>query len=105
MAYLQQLGRLASGLIGTPPSVTPPNIGAAPTVAPAQPHIEPPPYDVAMDPAWKGILDPNDHELRNILNGMSPEERQVFLVRLGKAGGPPAVAAAATGKPLITPGL
>jgi hypothetical protein len=58
-------------------------------VAAAKPHIEAPPYDAAIDPGWKGILDPHDHELRNFLNGISPEERQMLLVRLGKAGAPP----------------
>lgn len=100
MAYLAQLLSRANPAIGKPPAPNRPAIGAAPTVAPAQSHIEPPPYDAAMDPGWKGILDPSDHELRNFLNGLSPEERQMLLVRLGKTGAPPAAPGAAALPPL-----
>jgi hypothetical protein len=64
-------------------------IGAPPSVPELQPHIGAPPYDVAKDPAWQGIVAPDDHPLRNFLNGLSPEERQMLLERLakGKAGG------------------
>ena len=58
------------------------NIGMAPVAA--QPHIEAPSYDSGLDPAWHGILDPNDHALRNALNEMSPETRQLLLMRLGR---------------------
>lgn len=80
------------GRIGLPPIPRPKNIGTpspSPTPhVPAQPHIEPPEYDAGLDPAWHGILDPNDHALRNALSGMSPEVRQLLLMRLGKIAAP-----------------
>lgn len=84
MAFGQALAKLAGsggGGVGAPPAPKVANIGAPP----AQPHVQPPPYDAAVDPGWKGILDPNDHELRNLLNGLSPEERQVLLKRMSGA--------------------
>ena len=83
MAYLSAMQKLAAPSVGTAPQPRAPSIG----VPPVQAHIEPAPYDVAMDPGWKGVLDPNDHELRNFLNGLSPEERQMLLTRVGKIGG------------------
>lgn len=81
MSYLaSMLANVGGQKLGTPPSRQAPNVG----VPPAQPHIEPAPYDVAMDAAWKGVVDPNDHELRNFLNGLSPEERQMLITRLGR---------------------
>ena len=106
MAYLQHMTASINPqaqALGKPPIQVRANIGTAPPVAAAQPHVEPPPYDAAMDPAWRGILDPNDHELRNALNAMTPETRQMLLVRLGRAV-PPAVAAEPHGLPAPTPG-
>ena len=91
MAYTSALRGLLGG-IGTPPSqAQTPSIGTPGAVA-AQPHVEAPPYDVAHDPGWHGILDPNDHPLRNFLNGLSPEERQLLLMRLGAARPSPVAA-------------
>lgn len=87
MAYLNQLAKM-SAPVGKPPAIKKPNLGAAPIPA-AQPHIQPPPYDAAMDPAWKGILDPNNHDLRNLLNSLEPEQRQVLLVNIGRASPSP----------------
>jgi hypothetical protein len=78
--------RLGGGGIGTAPATAKKALG----VPPAQPHIEPAPYDAATDPGWQGLLDPNDHEFRNFLNQISPEERQMLLKRaqtLGAKGG------------------
>jgi hypothetical protein len=91
--YQRALAASATPL-GSPPAAGR-AIGTPPAIPAAQPHIEPAPYDVAQDPAWKGIVDPNDHELRNFLNAASPEERQMLLNRLGKgqAAAPPVTAA------------
>lgn len=86
MSYLAAMQKLMSAskpALGTPAAKSPANVG----VPPMQSHIEPPPYDAAVDPAWKGILDPNDHELRNFLSQLSPEERQMLLLRVGKMTG------------------
>lgn len=88
---LSKLGALGGAGLGVAPVKAAPQLGAPP----AQPHVQPPPYDAATDPGWKGILDPNDHELRNILNNLSPEERQVLLKRM--SGAPIAPAAAPGG--------
>ena len=89
MAYLQHITAALdpqNAAIGKPPVKVTAKIGTPPpgAVAPPQAHVEPPPYDAAMDPGWHGILDPNDHELRNFLGRISPEERQMLLVRLGR---------------------
>jgi len=88
MSYINALSSL-SNPVGSPPSAKQPAIGAPPAVA-SQPHIEAPAYDAGMDPAWHGILDPNDHALRNALSEMSPEVRQLLLMRLGKIQAPSA---------------
>lgn len=75
MAYLNAL-QSAAAPVGTPPATPAPNVGTPPA---AQPHVEAPPYDAANDPAWKGLLDPNDHAFRNFLNELSPEHRQMLL--------------------------
>jgi hypothetical protein len=70
------------GQLGAPPSGAG-KLGSPPAgIPPAQPHIEGAPYDVAKDPGWKGIIDPNDHELRNLLNEMTPEQRQILQQRI-----------------------
>jgi hypothetical protein len=81
MSYLHQLQSAASGGMGSPPTPGPRHIGAAP---PGPQHTEPPPYDVAHDPAWKGILDPNNAPLRSFLNEISPEQRQMLLQEVMK---------------------
>lgn len=102
---INMYARQAGGGVGTPPVAgTKGNLG----VPPAQPHIESAPYDAAIDPAWKGILDPNDHELRNFINQQSPEDRQMLLQRVAKMGGkggaqPPAMPPAAM-PPMIASG-
>ena len=103
MAYQSLLAKLGAGGggVGAPPAAP---AAAAGGVPPAQPHIEPAPYDVATDPAWKGIVDPNDHELRNFLNQTTPEERQMLLMRLMKMGGAGAAPAAPAGAPGAMPG-
>jgi hypothetical protein len=80
MNYLAGLAQQASQGMGSPPSPQARNIGA-PGFVP-QPHVAPPPYTVAKDPGWAGIVDPGDHELINILDKMEPEERQVFQQRI-----------------------
>ena len=80
-AFQPAPARIPTSPLGNPPPRGR-NIGMAPV--PAQPHIEAPEYDSGLDPAWHGILDPNDHALRNALNEMSPEVRQLLLMRLGK---------------------
>lgn len=95
--YARALSGLASGGIGAQPAAA----GARHSsigVPPAKPHIEAAPYDAAQDPGWKGILDPNDHELRNFLNQIEPEQRQMLLQRVMQAAsamkpgnGPPGV--------------
>ena len=78
MSYLAQLGASANP-VGTPPPSR--NIGTPTPIPAAQPHIEPTPYDVAHDPAWRPFLNPHDHEMRNILNELSPEARMTLLKR------------------------
>jgi hypothetical protein len=93
VAYLNELAALAGKGVGQPPQPRAQTLGQPPGsvgVPAAQPHVEPPPYDAAMDPAWKGILNPSDHEFRNALNDMSPEIRQLLLTRL-MSGAKPAV--------------
>lgn len=104
MSYLNALAQLASpagvppptraALIGAAPQPLPPTNGLPEPAVAAQPHVEPPPYDVAKDAAWLRYLHPHDHPMRNFLNGLSPEERQMlhgFLQRIAKArdAGPP----------------
>lgn len=92
MAYLNRVASLLSPSIGTPSPAPSPHgsISTPPSgvksvttrfaqVPEAKPHVQPAPYDAAHDPAWKPFLDPNDHELRNMLNQLSPEERQLLL--------------------------
>jgi hypothetical protein len=86
MGYLAALQQMASRGMGKPPA-NPRNVGTPPLVA-AKPHIEAAPYDVAMDPGWKQFLDPSDHELRNALNEMTPEVRQMLLQRVMQMKGP-----------------
>jgi hypothetical protein len=76
MNYSQLLGQ---GNLGAPPAPVR-TMGAPPPAA--QPHVAPPPYDAATDPAWRGILDPNDHAFRNTLNEMDPETRQMLLQKM-----------------------
>jgi len=87
MSYLNQLAAAASP-VGAPPAPSAPNIGTAPVAS--QPHVEAPAYDAGLDPSWAGVLDPNDHALRNALSEMSPEVRQLLLMRLGKIQAPSA---------------
>jgi hypothetical protein len=82
MGYLAALQRLASGGIGRAPAANTRNIATPPLVPPAQSHVEAPPYDVAQDPGWAKILDPADHALRNFLNELSPEHRQMLQQRV-----------------------
>lgn len=92
MSYIASLQR--AGNTGAPLPARQSPFGAPPksatirfnTPPAAQPHVEPPPYDVAQDPGWRGLVDPNDHELRNFLNQISPEERQMLLSRLQQIG-------------------
>lgn len=65
-----------------PPVGKPPTVAAIPP--PPNPNAAPPAYDIAHDPGWKGMVDPHDHALRNFLNGISPEERE--LLRAWKFG-------------------
>ena len=84
MSYLSHLAA-ASGSMGAPPAPQQKAVGAPPM---PQPHITPAPYSVAKDPGWKGIVDPNDHELVNLLDKLEPEERQLLQQRvLQKMGG------------------
>jgi hypothetical protein len=115
MGYLGMLARAASNGMGRPPA-NPRNVGTPPA---AQPHIEAAPYDVAQDPGWAKILDPADHALRNFLNEISPEQRQMLQQRVMQyvqkaVGGIPAVSGitdtakaihnATVGNPLLSPG-
>ena len=68
------------------------SVGAPPP--PANESIAPPSYDVAHDPGWKGLVDPHNHPLRNLLNQLSPEEREVL--RAWKSGGAPTAQAERT---------
>lgn len=93
MSYLNHLAQAATNGVGSPPAPRARNIGAPPAFSP-QPHVAPPPYTVAKDPGWAGIVDPNDHELVNVLDKMEPEERQLFQTRIqqllrGLKGGAP----------------
>ena len=64
--------------IGGPPSPAP-GAGSISTPPPPMPSTEPPPYDVAQDPAWRGLLDSQNHAMRSFLNELSPEHRQMLL--------------------------
>ncbi len=71
--------------VGTPPGPAGPGgLGAPPA---AQPHITPAPYDVAHDHGWQKAHPAigMDHELRNFLNQLQPEERQMLLQRFMSA--------------------
>jgi hypothetical protein len=81
MGYMNALQKLALPQLGAGAR---PGANATPA---AQPHIEPAPYDVAHDPGWTGVIDPNDHAVRNFLNGLTPEERMLVL-KLAQKGVP-----------------
>jgi hypothetical protein len=88
MGYLQQMAQGASPM-GAPPAG--PNVGTPPPL----PSTDPPPYDVLQDPAWAGMVHPNEHAWRSFLNELSPEHRQMLLQKAnqlksgGRAAAPP----------------
>lgn len=69
--YHKAIAKLATPPLGTPP---------------AQPHVAPAPYDVAQDPGWMAAFPEiaQDHEFRNFINNVSPEERQMLFKRLAQ---------------------
>lgn len=72
----------APGMTGAPRmQPPPPMIGAPP---PLDTNAEAPAYDVSKDPGWAHMVDPNNHPLRALLSGLSPEERE--LLRAWKMG-------------------
>jgi hypothetical protein len=94
--YQRALAASASPL-GQPPAAGR-SIGSPPSHIP-QPHVVPPPYSVARDPGWHGIIDPSDAELVNFLDRIEPEERQMLQQRVlqmkggaAGAGAPPPAA-------------
>jgi hypothetical protein len=92
MSYLNAMAALANPVGAAPPSRAsqmgpPPNL-PAPQPVPAQPHVQPAPYDVMQDPGWRGLISPDHHEMRNFISGLSPEERQMLLQWATKLGSP-----------------